>query len=386
MRRLLAVPTAVVVASAAMLAVGARAGDAPSSPRPFDRVRVRQAILSRLDAKIDADAARAHLDARVVLDEAMPLPYLGVDADPVADSGAAQGGMKITKVYPATGAEAAGLREGDVLVAVSGRPTTDPVSLGLAIRSHEVGDVLSFVYVRAGATIEATAPLGRRPEEDEDEEEQFAAVLPSGEPAPSPSPFSLALTPAVRDVPLGTLGLEALLGGHGRPPAFRVESEGTHAWLRQTDDDPTGIRFPMAWVTALRAPDVSATVRIRLVGGRQDRAGGLVVRGENAHTYLVARLNAVEGDLRIFRVAGGLRRTLPGARARVDGLGDGWHVLEVVARGPEIRARLDGGEAVVGYDTYVRGGRVGVWTKSDSVTDFEGLEATPLPPQAPSSR
>jgi hypothetical protein len=344
---------------------------APAAPAPFDRVRVRQALLARMDAKIDADAARAHLEARVLLDETMPLPYLGIDADP------APGGMKVTKVYPLTGAEAAGLREGDVVTSVDGRPTPDVPALGLAIRAHDVGDTLRFRFLRDGKETEVATTLGRRPEEDEDEDEQFAYAREGSAPgAPAPRTFDFA-------GPEGGLpeGLEAVLGGHGRAPAFVVRKDAAGTFLRQTDDDPTGIRFPMAWVRDFAAHDVRASVRFRFVAGRQDRAAGIVVRGETPWTYLVARVNAVEGDLRIFRVAHGLRRTILGAKVKADVADGGWHTLEVTAQGPRLTASVDGKATAAGYDTYVRGGRVGLWTKSDSVTDFDDFAVAPIVPR-----
>jgi hypothetical protein len=373
MRTHAALPSALLLT--ALLAIPcasrARADDAaaPPIPAPFDRVRVRQALLARMDARIDAEAARAHLEARVLLDETLPLPYLGIDADP------APGGMKVTKVYPMTGAEAAGLREGDLVTSVDGRPTPDVPALGLAIRAHDVGDTLRFRWLRDGKESEAVAALGRRPEEDEDEDEQFAYAREAPAAAPAPPPFDFA-------GPEGGPpdGLEAVLGGHGRPPRFVVTRDAGGSFLRQTDDDATGIRFPMAWVRGGAWHDVKVSVRFRFAGGRQDRAAGVVVRGETPSTYLVARANAVEGDLRIFRCANGLRRTILGAKVRADVADEAWHTLVVTAEGPRIAATVDGKATATGYDTYVRGGRVGLWTKSDSVTDFDDLTVEPIAP------
>ncbi len=366
--------TLALVASslAALVCPSAVADDpVPAAPRVFDRVKVRTEMLARMDAKIDAEAAEAHLDARILLDETMPLPYLGVDADP------AEGGMKVTKVYPATGAEAAGLKEGDVVLSVDGRPTPDAAALGLAIRAHDVGDPLVFRWRRDGVESEAKSVLRKRPEEDEDEEEQFAYA--QGGPNEQRDSIRFDFEGRKAGEPPAD-ALEPLLGGHGRAPLWYVRIEGTSSFLRQEDDDPTGIRFPMLWAKGFSSRDVEAEVRFRLWSGRQDRAAGIVVRGENPWTYLVARANAIEGDLRIFRVVQGLRRTLPGGKAKVAIDDKAWHTLRVSAQGATIEARVDDGPAVSSYDTFVRGGRVGLWTKSDSVTDFDDLKAVAAPP------
>ena len=331
-----------------VLAAGwALAKETPDAP--FDRVKLRLALLRAMDRQIEDRAARAHLEARMLLDRELPLPYLGIDADPV------EGGMHVTKVYPLTGAATADLRVGDVVLRVGSAPADTPARLGLAIRAHDVGERVQVTYRRGEAEAVVETLLGTRPEEDEDEDEQFPAYADKPEVARVERSFDF------QELAAGaTAGaLEAVLGGHGRAPRYVGHREGTQGFVRQEDGDPTGIRFPMALVKEFWAHDVLARVRFRLVAGNQDQAAGLVVRGVNEYTYLVARVNAVEGDLRIFRAAHGLRRTLPGARGTVS-VGDGaWHVLEVRAEGARISARVDDGPEVVGYDTYVRGGRAG---------------------------
>ena len=69
-----------------------------TSPRgvdPRDPALVRREILARLDAAIDAQAAQAHLSARLAVDQAMPIPYLGLDLETVDRRSA-----KIIDVYP----------------------------------------------------------------------------------------------------------------------------------------------------------------------------------------------------------------------------------------------------------------------------------------------
>lgn len=149
--------------------------------------------------------------------------------------------------------------------------------------------------------------------------------------------------------------------------------------LRQSAAERTGVRYPMAWAAELRARDVEARVRCRLVSGVQDRATGLVVRSQDRWTYLVARVNGAEGDLCLFRCTHGRRPCLPGGRVPADLNYGARHVLRVRAQGPRITATLDGTVEVASYDTYVRGWHVGLWTKSDSVTDFDDFAAKGLP-------
>src|SRR5262245_43763221 len=88
------------LAALAVLALPQRAALTPGD----DPALVRRELLARMDARIDAAAARQHLEARLLLDEVLPIPYLGVDSEAV------EGGLRIAAVYADTGADAAGIK------------------------------------------------------------------------------------------------------------------------------------------------------------------------------------------------------------------------------------------------------------------------------------
>ncbi len=333
-----------------------------------DPALTRHKILERIDAQIDEDAARAHLNARLALDDVMPIPYLGVDADPV------DGGMKVANVYPLTCAEACGVKVGDLLQSLGGTPVISKATLGNAIRMHPVGETLALELVRDGAPMTLRPKLGSRPEEDEDEEEQFPD-LPLAK-VSSTSPVSIDFD---KDPP-GALpaSLEVFLGGHGEFPRFAVAADGGRTILRQETTDVTGIRFPQAIVRGLQAKDAVGTVRFRFAAGKVDRAGGVILRWHDPFNYLVARANAAEGDLRIFRVANGTRKTLPGAIVKAPLDDAAWHEIRFEARGSTLTATLDGKYTTSACDSWFTFGRVGVWTKSDSITEFDDMRFEPL--------
>jgi putative serine protease PepD len=57
-----------------------------------------------------------------------------------------------------TPASRAGLRQGDVVVAVDGKPVTDGIGLIVAIRSHQPGETIRLTVRRDGSerTLEVT--------------------------------------------------------------------------------------------------------------------------------------------------------------------------------------------------------------------------------------
>ena len=97
--------------------------------------------------------------------------FLGIQPLPVDDKvdpnvAHDQVWIKITRVVEATGAQRAGLREGDYIATVDGRLVKDVAKTGLGItpwiKSHQPGTKVRLGVVRDGQMIEVVATLGRR--------------------------------------------------------------------------------------------------------------------------------------------------------------------------------------------------------------------------------
>jgi hypothetical protein len=121
-------------------------------------------------------------------------------------------------------------------------------------------------------------------------------------------------------------------------------------------------------------------VRFRPLEGRADQAGGVVWRWQDANNYYLARANALENNVVAYKMVNGKRSDLKpvGAGARAYGVSAtvaprAWHTLRVEFKGGEFVVRYDGAAAgfTVRDDTLKAAGRAGVWSKADSVTEFE---------------
>jgi hypothetical protein len=148
--------------------------------------------------------------------------------------------------------------------------------------------------------------------------------------------------------------------------------------LAQVDADDTDNRFPVAVANAPVLKDLRLEVRCKAVSGKTDQACGLVLRFQDEDNYYVARANALEDNVRLYQVWKGQRRQIAGWDGKV--ASGAWRELAVEARGDQLKVFWEGKAVIETTDgTIPQGGKVGVWTKADSVTYFAALGVTPLP-------
>lgn len=166
----------------------------------------------------------------------------------------------------------------------------------------------------------------------------------------------------------------------GTPGTWIVQTEGPNTYLAQVDADRTRARFPVAVLSDVSAADVDLSVPFKPVSGRIDQAGGLVWRYQDEDNYYIVRANALENNVVLYKVQKGSRADLPvkgegrtyGKKAQVPS--GQWSMLRVVAAGPRFEVYLNGTRLYEVEDaTFGDAGRVGVWTKADSITHFDDL-------------
>jgi len=116
--------------------------------------------------------------------------------------------------------------------------------------------------------------------------------------------------------------------------------------------------------------DVDVTMKFKPISGREDASGGIVFRFTEG-TYYVVRANALENNFRLYHYDRG-RRQIASASVKRPALGQ-WHSVRVVAVGDRIQAWLNGALLLDHRDARLPTGRVGLWTKADSITAFDDL-------------
>jgi len=166
--------------------------------------------------------------------------------------------------------------------------------------------------------------------------------------------------------------------GEGEIGTWIVEKDGEDFTLKQVSADDTDSRFPIAVWDGETFGDLRLTARFKAISGKVDQAGGLVFRYRDARNYLICRANALEDNFRVYTVIDGKRKTL--ASQKVEVAANEWHTLRVECRGGEVRCTFDGHEPLVVSVEGFEKGKVGLWTKADSVTAFKDVAVEPLGP------
>ena len=111
-------------------------------------------------------------------------------------------------------------------------------------------------------------------------------------------------------------------------------------------------------------------VKFKPISGREDQAGGLIWRAKDVTNYYVARANALENNVTIYDTVNG-RRT-ERKRTKMTVALNQWHSLRIDFRGNQFAVTFDGKKAIEWTDEKFKdAGKVGVWTKADSVTSFD---------------
>jgi hypothetical protein len=119
--------------------------------------------------------------------------------------------------------------------------------------------------------------------------------------------------------------------------------------------------------------DVVVSSRFKPISGREDQAAGLLFRIQDQDNYYILRANALENNVNFYKYAGGRRSSLKEAKAQVPS--GQWQELRVEAVGNRLLGFLNGQPVVEVTDDTYQAGQVGLWTKADSVTCFDDVEA-----------
>ena len=154
--------------------------------------------------------------------------------------------------------------------------------------------------------------------------------------------------------------------------------------LAQVSADGTDSRFPMAILNTAVCRDGEVSVKFKTVSGKAEQTAGLVWRYRDPNNYYLVRANALENNIVMYKVEGGNRILLTpnGKPPRTNGVrhripSRTWSILKVRFRKSHFEVYFDHRKVLEAEDsTFAQAGKVGLWTKADSVTYFDDFQVS----------
>jgi hypothetical protein len=141
------------------------------------------------------------------------------------------------------------------------------------------------------------------------------------------------------------------------------------AVVAQLAKDPTDEHFPLLICEDESYGDFTLSTRFKTVSGVAEQMAGLAFRIQDEKNYYVVRASSLGNTLRFYKFVNGVRSEPVGPDLPIpSGV---WHVLTIECKGNQIHCLLNGKEAfpmIIDYS--FSAGKIGFWTKSDSVSYF----------------
>ena len=194
-------------------------------------------------------------------------------------------------------------------------------------------------------------------------------------------------------------GFRSTVTGQGKPGDWRVimdqvpsllqplttgaQGVAKKAVLAQLAQDAVEEHFPVLIYEGEAIDDFTLTTRFKTVKGVMEQMAGIAFRIQNETNYYVVRASSLGNTFRFYKVLNGERGPLVGPEVAIpSGV---WHELAVECKGNQIRCLLNGNELITATDKVnpFTSGKIGFWTKSDSVSYFADTRLVYTPHEAP---
>src|SRR5712692_4421812 len=161
----------------------------------------------------------------------------------------------------------------------------------------------------------------------------------------------MAITMATRLAIAETVNFDDMKSG-AAPAGWTATQtgSGTAKWAIEKDESapskPNVLKqsgqatFPVCFKNDTNIKDGFVEVKFKPVSGREDRAGGVIWRVQDANNYYIARANALENNVTIYHTINGRRVAFKNTNTKVtSGV---WHTLRVEFHGNQFAVTFDG--------------------------------------------
>lgn len=193
-------------------------------------------------------------------------------------------------------------------------------------------------------------------------------------------------------------GFRSALTGKGKPGEWRIlldevppvfeplspqaARKNKRPVLAQLSRDTTDDRYALLIYDGETYADFTVKTRFKIVDGQAEQMAGLAFRIQDENNYYYVRASALGNTFYFFKFVKGELIGPIGSKVEIS-RGE-WHELMVECKGSKITCSLDGKALIpqMQQDTFAKG-KIGYWTKSDSVSYFCDTKITYIPLEAP---
>ncbi len=180
-------------------------------------------------------------------------------------------------------------------------------------------------------------------------------------------------------------GFRSTLSGQGKPGDWKIVTDDVpslmpsfdpkapemakQAVLAQTSQDRTDSHYPLLLWTNEVFGDFTLTTRFKLVSGETEQMAGIAFRIQDEKNYYYVRASGLGGTFYFFKFVNGELIGPVGSKLAIsNGV---WHEMSIACKGSQVTCSLDGKVVIpeMLQDNFPKG-KIGFWTKSDSVSHF----------------
>jgi hypothetical protein len=166
----------------------------------------------------------------------------------------------------------------------------------------------------------------------------------------------------------------------GGNPKWTIEQDQTAPSRSNVVKQSGRAAYPLLLKDDANIKDGFIEIKSKAIAGSEDRAAGLVWRARDANNYYVVRANALEDNVVLYKTVGGVRSPLD-IVGRSGGYGidipvpaNQWLALRVDFKGNRFKVLYNGKQLFEVEDsTFTNAGKLGLWTKADSITLFDEI-------------
>ncbi len=119
------------------------------------------------------------------------------------------------------------------------------------------------------------------------------------------------------------------------------------------------------------------SVKFKMISGQLDKCAGILFNLKPNGDYLTVRFNGKEDNLVLWTFNKGVRKFVKRGTENVPLQLNTWHEIKIAVHGTQLEGWLDGKKLIDYTLAEAVSGKVGVWSKTDSVSYFTDYVVTP---------